>query len=58
MEGAATTGMEALGTLFTTITGWMGSMADTILAEPLFLLPLGFFIVGGAIGLVGRLTGR
>lgn len=57
MEGVITA-MEALGTLFTTITGWMGTMVDTIVAEPLFLLPLGFFVVGGAIGLVGRLTGR
>ena len=57
MEGAAT-GMEALGSLFTTITGWMGTMADTIISEPLFLLPLGFFVVGGAIGLCSRLIGR
>lgn len=56
MEGA--TGMENLGTLFTTITGWMGTMVDTIIAEPILLLPVGFMVVGGAIGLCSRLIGR
>lgn len=57
MEGA-TTGMENLGSLFTTITGWMGTMVDTIIAEPILLLPVGFMVVGGAIGLCSRLIGR
>lgn len=59
MEGAVNA-MAGLGTLFTQITSWMGSIVTTMTAEgnELMLLPLGFFVVGGAIGLAGRLIGR
>lgn len=51
----ASTAMTNLGELFTTITGWMGSIASTITSEPLYLLSLGVFVVGSVIGLVYRL---
>ena len=57
MEGAVT-GLENLQTVFTAVTGWMGSMATTITSEPLFLIPIGIFVAGAAIGLAGRLIGR
>lgn len=31
------------------------SMASTLLSEPLFLIGVGFFVVGGSIGLVKRI---
>lgn len=49
------TGVEALGTVFTQVTTWMGTMADTITGEPVYLIGVGIFVVGSAIGLVRRL---
>ena len=57
MEGAAT-GLETLQTVFTAVTGWMGSIATVITSEPIYMIPIGIFVVGGAIGLAGRLIGR
>ena len=57
MEGV-TTGLEALGTIFTQIMTWVGSLVTTIADQPLLLLPVGIFVVGAVIGLAGRLIGR
>lgn len=57
MEGVKT-GLEALGTIFTQIMTWVGSLVTTISAQPLLLLPVGIFVVGAVIGLSGRLIGR
>ena len=53
-------GLGGLGTLFTTFTTWMGGIVDTMTAEgnEIMLLPIGIFVVGGAIGLASRLIGR
>lgn len=53
-----TTGLEALGTIFTQIMTWVGSLVSTIADQPLLLLPVGIFVVGAVIGLAGRLIGR
>ncbi len=52
------TGLEALGTIFTQIMNWVGTLVTTIADEPLLLLPVGIFVVGAVIGLAGRLIGR
>lgn len=57
MEGG-NTGMSAITTLFTTITGFMGDIITTIVSNPLFLLPVGIMVVGAVIGLAKRLIGR
>lgn len=60
MEGAVTNSLTSLGTLFTSFTGWMGDIVETMTASgnEIMLLPVGIFIVGAAIGLAGRLIGR
>lgn len=58
MEETVTTGLEALGTIFTQIMTWVGTLVTTIADEPLLLLPVGIFVVGAVIGLAGRLIGR
>lgn len=55
---AVANGMEALGTIFTQIMTWVGSLVTTIADQPLLLLPVGIFVVGAVIGLAGRLIGR
>lgn len=54
----ANVGMTSLGTIFTQIMTWVGSLVTTISAEPLLLLPVGIFVVGAVIGLASRLIGR
>lgn len=60
MEGAVRTAMTGIGTIFTSLTGWMGNIVTTMTAEgnELMLLPIGIFVVGAVIGLAGRLIGR
>ncbi len=60
MEQEVTNAMTGLGTLFTSFTGWMGDIVETMTASgnEIMLLPVGIFIVGAAIGLAGRLIGR
>lgn len=56
MEGGTTVSMsENLTTAWTWITGRMGAIVDTITGNPIYLLGLGFWTVGGAIGLGYRL---
>lgn len=57
-EPIVQTGLEALGTIFTQIMTWVGTLVTTIADEPLLLLPVGIFVVGAVIGLAGRLIGR
>lgn len=51
-------GLEALGSIFTTITGWVTTLITTIVSQPILLLPVGIFVVGAVIGLASRLIGR
>ena len=47
--------METLTSVVTFVTSQFSSMATTLLSTPLFLISVGFFVVGGAIGLVKRI---
>ena len=51
----ADTGLTNLGTLFTSITGWVASLVSTITSSPILMLTLGIFVVGAVIGLAYRL---
>lgn len=54
----ASSGLTTLGTIFTQIMTWVGSLVTTIAGEPLLLIPVGIFVVGAVIGLASRLIGR
>lgn len=60
MEGATTmsTLLTTLGSIVTQIMTWVGSVATTITDTPLLLLTTGFLVLGGAIGIFGRLLSR
>lgn len=47
--------MDNLATLFTAITGWMGTLVTTITSSPVLMIGLGIFVVGAVIGLAYRL---
>ena len=46
---------EALTSSVAFVTSQFTSMASTLLSTPLFLISVGFFVVGGSIGLVKRI---
>ena len=52
--------MAVLTTLFSAFTGFMSEIVTTMTTEgnELMLIPVGLFVVGGAIGLASRLIGR
>ena len=56
------TPMESLLTLLaqivTQIITWVTAVANTIVSTPILLLGVGFFVLGGAIGIFGRLLSR
>ena len=47
-----------VGSVATQVFSWVGSAADTIVSTPILLLSTGFFVVGGAVGIFGRLLSR
>lgn len=59
MEG---TGMAALladiALIVTQIMSWVATVAETIVSTPLLLLTVGFLMIGGAVGIFGRLLSR
>lgn len=52
---AETTGLETLVDVVTQLWTWFTKMAGELLATPIFLISVGFFVIGGSIGLVKRI---
>lgn len=50
--------LSDLGSVFTQIFTWVGTVAQTITTTPILLLTVGFLVAGGAIGIFGRLLSR
>lgn len=47
-----------LGTVVTQVLGWVPEVVDTIVSNPFLLVTTGLLILGGTIGIVGRLLSR
>lgn len=47
-----------LGSIVTQVLTWVGNVCETIISTPLLYLSMGFFVLGGAIGIVGRLLSK
>lgn len=58
----ATSGMSELlaqlALIVTQIFTWVGTVATTIVSTPLLLLTTGFLVLGGTIGIFGRLLSK
>lgn len=51
--------LTTLGTVVTQVISWFTSTLDTISTTPILLVGMGFYVVGGGIGLARRaLKGR
>ena len=53
-----TTLLTDLGTVATSVFSWVGNVATTIVSTPILLLTTGFLVVGGAVGIFGRLLSK
>lgn len=51
----STSVLSTLKTVADFLFGTFGDMATKLLTEPLFLISIGFFVLGGCIGLVHRI---
>lgn len=61
MEGEVNAMAELLADIaliVTQIMTWVTTVATTIVDTPLLLLTVGFLMIGGAIGIFGRLLSR
>lgn len=59
MEGQTMASLlSTLATVVTQIMTWVGTVASTIVDTPLLLVTTGFLMIGGAIGIFGRLLSR
>lgn len=59
MEASAMSNLLTdLGTVVTQVLDWTGDVATTIVETPLLLMTTGFLVLGGAIGILGRLLSR
>lgn len=50
--------LDNLGTVATEVLSIVGEVCTTIVGQPLLLMTTGILLLGGAIGIVGRLLSR
>lgn len=50
--------LTTLGTIVTQVLTWVGNVGSTIVDTPILLLTTGFLVLGGAIGIFGRLLSK
>lgn len=55
VAGEITANLDGLGSVFTQLMAWIGSLVTTIASNPLLLVSLGVFVAGAVIGLAVRL---
>lgn len=59
MEGSTmSTLLGTLGEVATDVLGMVGDIATTIVTTPLLLMTTGILLLGGAIGIFGRLLSK
>lgn len=50
--------LAQLKSVVTAVLGYVGDICTTIAAQPVLLLTMGILLIGGAIGIFGRLLSR
>lgn len=50
--------LNQLKLVVTAVMGYVGDICTTIAAQPVLLLTMGILLIGGAIGIFGRLLSR
>lgn len=57
-ESTMSTLLGELGSVVTEALSWVGEAVNTIVSTPFLLMTTGFLVLGGAIGILGRLLSR
>lgn len=50
--------LTSLGEVITAVLGYIPEISDAIMESPILLLTMGILLIGGAIGIFGRLLSR
>lgn len=50
--------LTTLGSVVGEMLGWVADVASTIVSTPILLLTTGILVLGGAIGIFGRLLSK
>lgn len=50
--------LEQVGNVVTETLGWVEEAVETIVGSPFLLLTTGILVLGGAVGILGRLLSR
>ena len=50
--------LSTLGLVVTEVLSYVGDICTTIVGQPVLLLTMGILLLGGAIGIFGRLLSR
>ncbi len=50
--------LQSLGEVVTKALGWVTESVTTITSNPFILMTAGFLVLGGAVGILGRLLSR
>lgn len=50
--------LSNIATIVTQILTWVTAVCSTITSTPLLYLSLGFFVIGGVCGLIGRMLAK
>lgn len=50
--------LAQLALIVTQVMTWIGTVASTIVSTPILLLTTGFLVLGGAVGIFGRLLSK
>lgn len=58
MEVTMTTLLADLALVVTQVFTWVGTVAETVTTTPILLLTTGFLVLGGAVGIFGRLLSK
>lgn len=50
--------LSSLGDVVTAVIGYVADICEVIASQPILLLTMGILLLGGAIGIFGRLLSR
>lgn len=50
--------LSSLGEVVTAVMTYVGTICSTIIGQPLLLMTTGFLLIGGCIGIFGRLLSK
>lgn len=58
VDSDLTTLLGNIASIVTQVLTWVGNVCTTITSTPLLYLSLGFFVIGGVCGLIGRMLSK